>query len=168
MLSPRTTERLESALEAGRPIDLVTDARVERIKQASPAESDIDLDSDGYAVVTEDGDRVRSSTPPILATGFVGGLSLVDDRFAFDDSGCPDLTDRGESTETPGLFLVGPQVAHNGQQFCFIYKFRQRFAVVAETVGDRLGVDTEPLEAYREKQMVLEDLECCEPEYCDC
>ena len=168
VLSPRTTERLESALEAGRPINLVTDARVERIEQASPAESDIDLDSDGYAVVTEDGDRVRSSTPPILATGFVGGLSLVDDRFAFDDSGCPDLTDRDESTETPGLFLVGPQVAHNGQQFCFIYKFRQRFAVVAETVGDRLGVDTEPLEAYREKQMFLEDLECCEPEYCDC
>ena len=168
VLSPRTTERLESALEAGRPIELVTDARVERIEQASPAESDIDLDSDGYAVVTEDGDRVRSSTPPILATGFVGGLSLVDDRFAFDDSGCPDLTDRDESTETPGLFLVGPQVAHNGQQFCFIYKFRQRFAVVAETVGERLGVDTDPLEAYREKQMVLEDLECCEPEYCDC
>ncbi|WP_440766138.1 NAD(P)/FAD-dependent oxidoreductase [Natronorubrum sp. DTA7] len=167
VLSPRTMERLEAALEAGRPIDLVTDARVERIEREA-AESDIDVDSDGYAVVTEDGDRIHSSTPPILATGFEGSLALADDRFAFDDRGFPDLTDRDESTETPGLFLVGPQVAHNGQQFCFIYKFRQRFAVVAETVGERLGIDTEPLEAYREKQMLLDDLECCEPEYCDC
>ncbi|WP_440769996.1 NAD(P)/FAD-dependent oxidoreductase [Natronorubrum sp. DTA28] len=168
VLSPRTTERLEAALEAGRLIDLVTDARVARIERESAREADIDLDSDGYAVVTEDGDRIHSSTPPILATGFEGSLTLVDDRFAFDDRGFPELTGRDESTETPGLFLVGPQVAHNGQQFCFIYKFRQRFAVVAETVGDRLGVDTDPLEAYREKRMLLEDLECCEPEYCDC
>ncbi|SDK01895.1 NAD(P)/FAD-dependent oxidoreductase [Natronorubrum texcoconense] len=168
VLSPRTTERLETALEAGRPIDLVTEARVERIDRESASEADIDLDSDGFAVVTEDGDRIHSSTPPILTTGFEGSLTLVDDLFAFDDRGFPALTDRDESTETPGLFLVGPQVAHNGQQFCFIYKFRQRFAVVAETVGERLGVDTAPLEAYREKQMLLDDLECCEPEYCDC
>jgi hypothetical protein len=67
-----------------------------------------------------------------------------------------------------GLFLSSPQVAHNGQKFCFIYKFRQRFAVVADEIADRLGVDSSPLEAYREKNMFLEDLDCCEPEMCDC
>jgi putative flavoprotein involved in K+ transport len=158
VLSPRTNERLEAALEAGEPIDLVADARVDGIERD---------DGDGYVVTTTDGDRVRSRTEPVLATGFEGGLSIVRDLFAFDGEH-PELTDRDESTETPGLFLAGPQVAHDGQAFCFIYKFRQRFAVVAETIGKRLDVDTGPLEIYRKKRMVLEDLECCEPDYCDC
>ncbi|NUB90784.1 NAD(P)-binding domain-containing protein [Haloterrigena sp. SYSU A558-1] len=164
VLSPRTSERLERALTEGRPIDLVTDARVASIEcvQAGPVRAD-----DGYVLRTTDGDRFRSRAPPLLATGFEGSLAVVDDPFAFDGD-APALTDRDESTETPGLFLVGPQVAHDGQQFCFIYKFRQRFAVVAETIADRLGVDTDPLEAYRERGMFLDDLECCEPEYCDC
>ncbi|WP_343195069.1 NAD(P)/FAD-dependent oxidoreductase [Natronococcus sp.] len=157
VLSPRTNERLEAALEDGAPIELVADARV----------AGIERDEDGYVVTTTDGARVRSRAPPVLATGFEGSLAVVDELFAFDGE-FPELTDRDESTETRGLFLAGPQVAHNGQQFCFIYKFRQRFAVVAEELGERLGVDTTPLEAYREKRMVLEDLECCEPDYCDC
>ncbi len=103
----------------------------------------------------------------MLATGFDGSLTLVEDLFVLED-GVADLTERDESTTTPGLFLVGPQVAHNGQKFCFIYKYRQRFAVVADTLGERLGVDTDSLEEYRETNMFLEDLECCEPEYCDC
>ncbi|MFU8867167.1 NAD(P)/FAD-dependent oxidoreductase [Natronococcus sp.] len=158
VLSPRTNERLETALEDGAPINLVADARVAGIERE---------EGDGYVVTTTDGDRVRSRAPPVLATGFEGSLAVVDNLFAFDGE-FPELTDRDESTKTPGLFLAGPQVAHNGQQFCFIYKFRQRFAVVAEELGDRLGVDTDPLEAYREKRMIVEDLECCEPDYCDC
>ncbi|AGB36340.1 NAD(P)/FAD-dependent oxidoreductase [Natronococcus occultus] len=157
VLSPRTSERLETALEDGAPIELVADARIEEIGR----------DDEGYAVTASDGDRYRSRVSPILATGFEGSLAVVEDLFAFDGS-FPALTDRDESTETPGLFLAGPQVAHNGQQFCFIYKFRQRFAVVAEELGDRLGVETGPLEEYREKRMIVEDLECCEPDYCDC
>ncbi|WP_137291435.1 NAD(P)/FAD-dependent oxidoreductase [Natronorubrum halophilum] len=166
VLSPRTNERLEAALADGQPLDLVAEVRVDRIEREQP---DADgADEADYAAVTADGDRFHARTPPVLATGFKGSLTLVEDLFVVDESGGPDLTDRDESTEMPGLFLVGPRVAHNGQQFCFIYKFRQRFAVVAETIGDELGVDTEPLEAYREKRMLLEDLECCEPEYCDC
>ena len=165
VLAPRTNERLAAALENDAPIDLLAGARVDRIDPArDPDDGDA---SEGYDVVMTTGDRLTSRTPPILATGFEGSLTLVDELFAFDD-GVPALTDRDESTETPGLFLVGPQVAHNGQQFCFIYKYRQRFAVVAETIGDRLGVDTEPLDAYREKRMYLDDLDCCEPDYCDC
>jgi putative flavoprotein involved in K+ transport len=159
VLSPRTNERLEAALEDGQPIDLVPETRVETIE--------LDDRGEGYVVTTTDGGRFRSRTSPILATGFAGSLSVVDELFAFDGE-FPVLTDRDEATETPGLFLVGPQVAHNGQQFCFIYKFRQRFAVVAEELGERLGVETAPLEEYREKRMFLEELECCEPDYCDC
>jgi len=121
-----------------------------------------------YAVLeTTDGERIGSRTPPILATGFEGSLTVVDELFEFEDA-TPAVTDRDESKATPGLFLAGPQLVHDGQQFCFIYKFRQRFAVVAETIGKRLGVETSPLDIYREKRMFLEDLSCCEPEYCDC
>ena len=165
VLSPRTTDRLEAALDAGQPITLVTDARVERIEREEP---DAALEGESYAVVTDDGARIRLRTPPVLSTGFEGSLTLVEDLFAVDEHGFPELTGRDESTAMSGLFLVGPQVAHEGQQFCFIYKFRQRFAVVAEAIGERLAVDTAPLEAYREKRMFLEDLECCEPAYCDC
>jgi hypothetical protein len=103
----------------------------------------------------------------VLATGFESGLGLVDDHFEFENSQ-PQLTERDESTTTSGLFLAGPQVARNGQQFCFIYKFRQRFAVVADEIAARLDIDRTPLEEYREKSMFLEDLSCCEPDMCDC
>ncbi|TYT63929.1 NAD(P)/FAD-dependent oxidoreductase [Natrialba swarupiae] len=170
VLSPRTNERLEAALADDRPIELVPGARVDRIERVRPTDDQADDIADvdeGYDVFTADGERVRSRTPPVLATGFEGSLTLVEDLFAFDGE-FPELTDCDESTATPGLFLVGPQVAHDGQQFCFIYKFRQRFAVVAETIGERLGADVDPLSEYREKEMFLEDLDCCEPDYCDC
>ena len=47
-----------------------------------------------------------------------------------------------ESTLVPGLFLAGPMVHHRGVRFCFIYKFRQRFAIVANAIAQRLGMDT--------------------------
>jgi hypothetical protein len=40
---------------------------------------------------------------------------------------------------------------------CFIYKFRQRFAVVAHAIAQRMESDPAPLERYR-PQMFLEDL----------
>ena len=146
-------------MEAELPIELRDGARVDHVEPAD----------DGYTVVTTESGWFHSRAKPILATGFEGRLSLVDEHFTEDEAyGHLALTDRDESTATPGLFLVGPQVAHDGQLFCFIYKFRQRFAVVAETVGERLGVDTTPLEYYRETGMLLEDLACCEPDYCEC
>ncbi len=158
VLSPRTNERLAVALEADHPITLRDGARVEGIEATG----------DGYDVVTTDGKTFHSRTEPILATGFEGSLGLISEHIQENEYGHPALTDRDESAATPGLFLAGPQVAHDGQLFCFIYKFRQRFPVVAETIGERLEVDTSPLDYYREAGMFLEDLSCCEPEYCDC
>ena len=52
--------------------------------------------------------------------------------------------------------------------FCFIYKFRQRFAVVADAIAQRLGKDTtEAVAARRATGMYLDDLSCCE-ESCEC
>ena len=69
--------------------------------------------------------------------------------------------------ELPDCFLVGPQVRHDDLIFCFIYKYRQRFGVVANAIGERLGMDTTPLETYRNEGLYLDDLSCCGEE-CVC
>lgn len=106
-----------------------------------------------------------TSSPPILCIGFEGSVAaVVRPLFEWEDgvgpeaeadntrntesstncgASCyPRLTEVDESTRTEGLFLVGPVVRHEGLVFCFVYKFRQRFAVVAEAVASRLGKDT--------------------------
>lgn len=65
--------------------------------------------------------------------------------------GAPLLTEQDESTKTPGLFLVGPAVRHGELSFCFVYKFRQRFGIVADAIARGLGRDTkEAVEECRE------------------
>ncbi|QAU12024.1 thioredoxin reductase-like protein [Halorubrum sp. BOL3-1] len=160
VLSPYTSQQLREAFERDAPITLEDGVRVERVERA-------ESDGEAFEVVSTDGETFTTRNRPVLATGFQGGLGPADEHFAFDD-GRPELTERDESTTTPGVFLVGPQVSHNGQLFCFIYKFRQRFAVVADEIAARLDIDRTPLEEYREKDMFLEDLSCCEPDMCDC
>jgi hypothetical protein len=93
---------------------------------------------------------------------------LISDLFDWaDQKAYALLTDDDESTKTPGLFLVGPQVRHGDLIFCFIYKFRQRFGVVANAIGRRLGLDTARLEQYRDEGLYLDDLSCCGDE-CVC
>jgi len=110
---------------------------------------------------------IKTLTPPILATGFEGSLRLVRKHFELREDGFPLLTDEDESTAAPGLFLAGPAVRHDKHVFCFIYKFRQRFAVVARAIGQRLGLDTSALDTYRQWGMFLDDLSCCGQE-CVC
>jgi hypothetical protein len=120
-----------------------------------------------YQVASEDGRRWRTQSRPILATGFIGGHHLIADLFDWREDGQAKLSTEDESTRTPGLFLVGPGVRHEKIIFCFIYKFRQRFAVVANAIATRLQLDTTPLKTYRERGMFLEDLSCC-AEPCAC
>ncbi len=168
-LSPFTHERIASARQTDR-LHCLGGIRIESIE---PTTAEAGADPAGFDVygIDSDGDRVHHWTPnrPILATGFDSVLGPIEPCFErVDDGGHIDLTDRDESTTTPGLFLSGPDVVHNGVKFCFIYKFRARFPVIAETIGERLGVDTEPLNPYREANMFLDDLSCCEPDMCDC
>jgi putative flavoprotein involved in K+ transport len=156
VLSPFTHDRLTAAMDSGR-IELVGDADVMAIARAG----------DGYEVLADDGRRWTSDGRPVLATGFGSGLGRVRELFDRDEDGTLLLDDADASTLVPGLHLVGPEVTHEGLVFCFIYKFRQRFAVVAKAIGERLGVDTEPPEAYRTAGMYLEDLSCCHAE-CAC
>ena len=77
--------------------------------------------------------------------------------------GAPLLNKLDESTTTPGLFLVGPAVRHGDLSFCFVYKFRQRFGIVANAICKGLGRNTDrAVESCRKMNMYLDDLKCCE------
>ncbi len=120
-----------------------------------------------YEVTVQDGRRFQSSVPPLLAGGFEGSLKLVSYLFESREDGFPLLSEQDESTIVPGLFLCGPAVRHGNHVFCFIYKYRQRFAVVAKAIANSLGLPAEELENYRNWGMYLDDLSCCGEE-CVC
>ncbi len=122
---------------------------------------------EGYEVTTQSGETYQTSVPPLLAGGFIGSHMLVADLFEQREDGYPLLNEQDESTIVPGMFLCGPAVRHENHVFCFIYKYRQRFAVVAKTIATSLGLPAEELEAYRQWGMYLDDLSCCGEE-CVC
>jgi putative flavoprotein involved in K+ transport len=155
-LSPFTFERLQSSEVAPR-VQLASEAQVGSVRRVGRI----------FEVVCTNGKRFETRTPPILATGFRSSLSLVADLFEARSDGYPLLSDRDESTLVPGLFLCGPMVRHDQHVLCFIYKFRQRFAVVAKAIAARVGLQADELENYRQWGMYLDDLSCCGDE-CVC
>ena len=138
---------------------LVFKERVELLPNA--AVTSVTQDEEGFSVHTADGQNLHTPVPPLFAGGFDGSLKLVSDLFEQREDGYPLLSDQDESTIVPGLFLCGPAVRHDDHIFCFIYKYRQRFAVVAKTLATSLGLPAEGLETYRQWGMYLDDLSCC-------
>ncbi|MEM8922590.1 MAG: NAD(P)/FAD-dependent oxidoreductase [Actinomycetota bacterium] len=124
-------------------------------------------EDDTYVVNSIDGERFETTTQPLFAGGFEGSHRIVADLFEKREDGFPLLSEDDESTTTPGLFLCGPAVRHGKQSFCFIYKYRQRFAVVAKAIATSLGLPATELEHYRMWGMYLDDLSCCGQE-CAC
>ena len=114
-----------------------------------------------YVVTTQDGTQLSSEEPPLLAGGFLNIPPIIADLFEAREDGFPTLNEQDESSITPGLFLCGPAVRHDDHSFCFIYKFRQRFAVVAKAIADAMDLPTDDLEVYRKWNMFLDDLSCC-------
>ncbi|MEO0976925.1 MAG: NAD(P)/FAD-dependent oxidoreductase [Pseudomonadota bacterium] len=156
-LSPYTQQRLKAALKRG---NITLEGGVEVLA--------LEPGADGIRILSADGRSWQTPHAPILATGFGSGTQVVSEWFDYDDDGVPLLTEQDESTVMPGLFLVGPEVSHRGHLFCFIYKFRQRFAVVSNAIAGRLGADTSILETYRYNNMYLDDLSCCDDDKCLC
>jgi putative flavoprotein involved in K+ transport len=152
-LSPFTRARLRETLQTRANLELHHEAKVIAVEKSGR----------GFLVRTAGGKTFRTKTPPILATGFRGGTGPVDHLFDYREDGEILLNGDDESTLAPGLFLAGPLVRHDQHIFCFIYKFRQRFAIIAETIANRLGlpVSDEMLVNYERNQMRLVDLSCC-------
>ena len=133
----------------------------------TPVASVLQVDG-GFKVKAIDGRVFGTKVPPLLAGGFDGSHKLVADLFEQREDGFPLLSEHDESTVASGLFLCGPAVRHENHVFCFIYKYRQRFAVVAKAIATSLGLPAEELETYRRWGMYLDDLSCCGEECATC
>ena len=139
-------------------VELVADTPIASVSQVD----------EGYEVKAVDGRTFLTPEQPLYAGGFEGSHKLIADLFDRREDGFPLLSEHDESTIIPGLFLCGPAVRHDNHVFCFIYKYRQRFAVVAKAIATSLGLPAEELEAYRDWGMYLDDLSCCGEECVTC
>lgn len=123
-----------------------------------------------YIVETTKNKIFTSKEKPINCTGFSSSLSLISDLFKFEEN-YPLLNNFDESTNTNNLFLVGPQVKHGNALFCFIYKYRQRFSIVAERIARKNKISHKIIEnilqEYKDNNFYLKDVSCCDNE-CGC
>ncbi len=151
-LSPYTRDRIN---EVAGTVIYKKNTRVTRVHLADGV----------YTVTTAENKTFTSKQKPINCTGFDSSLSLVKPLFEFKDK-YPVLNDYDESTKTENFFLVGPQVKHSNALFCFIYKYRQRFAIVGERIATLLNVSSEVIEEvvreHKEYNFYLDDLSCCD------
>jgi len=157
-LSPYTSERFQQEL---------INQRIHLRGKTSIAK--ITKENNRYILYDKDGQSIFDSVAqPVIATGFHSSLTMVKELFSWHrKKKYALLNENDESRKTPGLFLAGPQVRHEDLIFCFIYKFRQRFGVVANCIGNHLGINTSILDEYRSDGLYLDDLSCCGEE-CNC
>lgn len=145
-LSSYTRDRLRSLTEDDE-LDYIQ-ARVVKVEKTET----------GFTITDDNDETITTANVPILATGFDTSLTLIKDLFSWEEDTLV-LSENDESTKTPGLFLAGPFVEHKEAVFCFIYKFRQRFGVVANAIANSLGLDSSEIVAeYRSKSMYVDDL----------
>ncbi|KGD86692.1 thioredoxin reductase [Achromobacter sp. RTa] len=157
-LSPYTRQRLYAAVDTGRleiafGVDVVGLTRHE---------------GGGFRIHAGDGRYWDEKQAPILGTGFLkgGGARQIAELWEWDDDGRVLLTESDESTAAPGLFMAGPQVRQDKRIYCFIYKFRQRYALIARSIGLRLDRDTSALETGPGAWGPFGNSDCCEG--CEC
>jgi putative flavoprotein involved in K+ transport len=156
-LSPRTFDRLRELLKSPEKARRLEFTKNTSIKSIEAGEGSWTL---------RDQDDIPMSTPtrPILANGFESGLGLVSHHFDYDENNLPIFSEEAdESTLTTGLFYSGPALVHRNALFCFIYKFRARFGVIAAEIAHRLDLSDveEKLEPYAKAGFMNTDLDCC-------
>ena len=142
-ISPYTKDRLKRV--SSNTIEFLT-GRVTKVEK----------EQNEFVIYTEKM-KIRSKTKPILATGFTGSLSLIKSLFYWKE-GKALLNPYDESTKTPGLYVTGPLLQQHDMIFCFIYKFQQRFAVIANNIGIKLSKDVSVIDEYKKEGMYLENL----------
>lgn len=151
-LSPYTFERLTEAIATGR-LTLVPHTRIESVIRNKTT----------WEVRATDGKSWSSNTLPILANGFdIRKSPIIQNLFDRDpNSGHIALTENDESTLVPGAYLVGPSLRQQDLIFCFIYKFRGRFPVVARAIAKQLGRSITLPQEYTRAALTVDDLSCC-------
>jgi len=157
-LSPYSRERLEQAMKSGL-LEIIFNVDVTDVSQQADG---------GFMINSADGRCWLEDSQPILATGFLsgGGAQQIAGLWEWDDEGKILLTEADESTKTPGLFLIGPQVRQDDRIYCFIYKFRQRFAIIAHNLALCLALDSSELDPEPGVWGPFGNSECCAG--CEC
>lgn len=148
-LAPRSRMRLAKAQQSGR-LEL-RGVHAKRVRKTD----------DAYEIGLEGGGTITADHAPIAGTGFGPGLGPVAHLFDSRDDGWPLVDDDDQSTISEGLFLTGPALRHGSKKFCFIYKFRQRYAHIASMIGAQLGKNTENLQAWKDAGMWSDDIDSC-------
>lgn len=161
---PDPSESL-SPYTRGRILDILQRFPKKLALQGNSEVARVARDGAAYTVELAGGQSYRTSVPPILATGFRTALTPVRDLFEWTD-GQPVFTEVDGSTLHPGLFYAGPSLIQRQSKFCFIYKFRARFGVVAAAIAERLGLDAEPIQDEVARGFHITDLKCCTN--CEC
>lgn len=158
-LSPRTRDRLKSALlNASGSIQFYKNAHIVAVEKSEHG---------FFTLRDNDGIPFASPNPPILCTGFQSALRPLADMWDWEGDYPLFSEAADESTLTPGLFYSGPSLRHRGMLFCFIYKFRARFGVIAREIASRLGIEPgSEFDVWKERGFLLDDLSCCND--CQC
>jgi len=144
-LSPRTLDHLKEIQRSGKATFLAE--RATEITERT---------------VTTPNRTIALTHRAIDATGFDIQQSLAGRLFDFEASGVPLLRSQDESSRFRNVFLSGPWVHHGKAVFCFVYKYRQRWAVIVRSILSRMGFgDPGPIRAYAARGFLLDDLSCC-------
>lgn len=151
-LSPFTKERL-ARIARGLPESIELHGKCDVIE--------VIRENDGFRVLTLDGKSFTSPQPPILATGFESGIKRQIASFFEWKNEQPIFSNVDSSTLYPNLFYSGPSLIQRDSKFCFIYKFRARFGVIAREIGKRLAMDTSNLDDWEKRGFLIDDLDCC-------
>ena len=121
-----------------------------------------------YTLVWKDGKQYYFFLKPILATGFCSWLKFLWDYVSLRWDGMPELNKYDELKKTQNIFVAGPQVRQWEIIFCFIYKFRLRFWLVALEIAQRLwkDIDYHLFQKKWEKEwFYLDNLSHCDSKY---
>ncbi|MBK0041287.1 MULTISPECIES: NAD(P)/FAD-dependent oxidoreductase [unclassified Leuconostoc] len=123
-----------------------------------------------YRLIFDEGNKIiETSEEPIICTGFYNGATHIQPDLFKVVNNVSLLNDFDESIIAKNVFLTGPDVRHGETIFCYVYKFRQRFAIIAEEImkRERLPIDTNILTQYKHNSFYIEDCSKCEVR-CDC
>ncbi|MDB1617085.1 NAD(P)-binding domain-containing protein [Enterococcus faecalis] len=157
-LSPYTRQRffdLHVNQKISGNIKIFTSATIRRIEKLVAE----------YGLITDTGESFKAKSTPILCTGFQNGVkTIATSLFEYKENGEALLNQFDESTVAKNVFLTGPSVRNGYAIFCYVYKFRQRFALIASEIAHRseLIIDQKKLDYYKKQSFYLEDCSSCE------
>ena len=125
-----------------------------------------------YNIHLKSGAVFQTEEKPISATGFSLLKKPFEKFINYREDGSPLLIEEtDEFFGQENIYLAGPDVKHDNHIFCFIYKFRQRFGIIAENIIGKEGYHEDDIsslvENWKSNGMYLSDLSCCDEE-CVC